>query len=245
VSAYYIATTGRTDEALAADAALLDLTECARRDRLMFARDRRDFVAAHALVRRTLSRYRPLVETEWAFEEGPFGKPSILEPLRGSPPLVFNLSHSHGMVACAVATAVELGIDVESVDRGGDDLKLAERYFAPSEVADLVALPAGDRRARFIELWVLKEAYIKAIGQGLSHPLASFAFELPGKDGLRFDAPTTEPAAQWHFALFAVGERHRLAIAVGSDEGTSSIDFALHNAGSDASGSVLLRRSSR
>jgi len=245
VSAYYIATTARTDATLAADAALLDRAECARRDRLMFARDRRDFVAAHALVRRTLSRHRALAETAWAFEVGRHGKPSIVEALRGSPPLVFNLSHTQGLVACAVGTAVELGIDVESVDRSANDLKLAERFFAPSEVADLLAQPASDRRMRFIELWVLKEAYIKAVGRGLSHSLASFAFELTGEHELRFTAPPGESAVRWHFALFAVDERYRLAMAVCACEDTASVDFALHNGDVDASSAVLLRRSSR
>jgi 4'-phosphopantetheinyl transferase len=245
VAAYYIATAARTDDALASDAALLDPAECARRDRLMFARDRRDFVTAHALVRRTLSRYRSVAEADWAFEAGPYGKPSIAEPLRGNPPLVFNLSHSHGIVACAVAMGVELGIDVESVDHSGDDLTLAERYFARSEVAGLMAQPAGNRRTRFIELWVLKEAYIKAVGRGLSHPLASFAFELTDDGGLHFEGPPAERAERWHFAMFAVGERYRLAIAVGCEEGTPAIDFALHNAGSDSTSSILLRRSSR
>lgn len=246
IGAYYLATAARSDEALAADAALLDAAECAKCDGLMFARDRRDFIAGHALVRRTLSRYSPVTETEWAFEVGPYGKPSIVERLRGSPPLVFNLSHTAGAVGCAIGTGVELGVDVESIDRGGNDLmKLAERYFARSEVAQLVEPPAGERCTRFVELWVLKEAYIKAVGRGLSHPLGSFAFELSGQEGLRFIAPPGESAARWQFALFAAGERYRLAIAVGVADGTPSVDFALDDAGPHASSGVLLRRSSR
>jgi 4'-phosphopantetheinyl transferase len=243
LAAYYVATAARTDEALAADAALLDPHERAKRDGLTFTDERRDYVAAHALVRRTLSRYRAVAETEWAFEVGPFGKPFIVERLIGSPPLMFNLSHTKGLVACAVGTAVELGIDVESLDHSGDDLKLAERYFAGSEVADLRARSAGERPTRFIELWVLKEAYIKAVGRGLSHPLPSFAFELTGEDGLRFTAPPGETAARWHFALFAAAERYRLAIALNGGESTASVDFALHNGGPGVSSGVLLRRS--
>ena len=78
----------------------------------------------------------------------------------------------------------------------------------------LDACDAAERPTRFIELWTLKEAYVKAIGHGLSHPLDRFGFAFDSERGIRFTAPPDEHAAQWTFALLAPSVRHRLAVAV-------------------------------
>lgn len=205
--------------ALGAMAAVLSAEERARRDRFVFDRDRRDFVAAHALARRMLARYAETSPEDWQFDTDTHGKPSVVAGQAGMPPLVFNLSHTHGLVACAVARGTSLGIDVERVDRMTMGPEIAARYFAAAEIRMLDAHAPEEYAGRFIELWTLKEAYIKAVGTGLAHPLDSFAFAFEGESGLRFAAPPGVAASDWQFLLAAPTANYRLAIAVSGSVG--------------------------
>jgi 4'-phosphopantetheinyl transferase len=193
--------------------ALLSPDELTRYLRFVFARDGRDYAAAHALLRTSLSRYAEIAPRAWAFRDEPGGKPSLVGATR-MPRLSFNLSHTHGLVACAVAAGADVGIDVESVDREVDD-RVAERFFSAAEIAGLRRCRSAALRAkRFFDLWTLKEAYIKAIGRGLSHPLDTIVFTVGDDDAITFTAPSEVDVASWSFRLFAPTDRHRLAIAV-------------------------------
>jgi 4'-phosphopantetheinyl transferase len=167
----------------------------------MFARDRRDFTAAHVLLRDVLSRYGGCAAQEWRFDEDANGKPCIAADQAGTSPVCFNLSHTRGLVACAVAEAADVGIDVEPVGNGIDGRAVAVRFFAPSEIRSLEASPREDYAARFVELWTLKESYVKALGAGLAHPLRSFAFSFEQVTGLEFSSVSGTTPAGWLFAL--------------------------------------------
>jgi len=82
------------------------------------------------------------------------------------------------MVACLIAPSQESGIDVENVERPGETIEVADRYFSCFESAALRALPVEAQHRRFFEYWTLKEAYIKARGLGLSLPLEQFSFHI-------------------------------------------------------------------
>lgn len=196
----------------------LSLEERARAARFVFARDRRDFAAAHALVRDMLSMHDDRPPAEWTFEAADQGKPRLPLSQAGAPPLAFNLSHTRGLVACGVARGVDLGVDVETIDPALDRRDIAARFFSPAENAGLAACPAHERPARFIELWTLKEAYVKAIGRGLMESLDAFGFSWDGAQGIRFDAPPGATPAQWTFALFAPTAHQRLAVAIRADD---------------------------
>lgn len=191
---------------------LLDAGERERRARFHFEKHRRQFLVSHALVRETLSRYAPVAPEAWRFESNEYGRPEIAD--RGLSWLRFNLTHTDGLAICAVARGVDVGVDVEGVDRAGQTVEIAERFFAPAEVAALLALPAERRRARFFELWTLKEAYIKARGAGLSIPLEKFAFALSaGAPPILATEPELrdEPRA-WRFASLRLSDRHLAAV---------------------------------
>jgi 4'-phosphopantetheinyl transferase len=207
--------TGALDEdTISAALNQLSLEERARQARFRFARDRRDFAVAHALLRRALSAQFQLPPDEWTFVSGTHGKPLLDASLAARTHLSFNLAHTDGLVACIVTRDQDVGIDVEAIDRHTDALELARRHFSPVEIADIEQCPEGARQIRFIEIWTLKEAYVKAVGDGLSCPLDTFGFVFDGPASLRFRSADAVESASWCFALFAPSDRHRLAVAV-------------------------------
>jgi 4'-phosphopantetheinyl transferase len=203
---------------------LLSVEERARADRFVFERDQRDFVAAHALLRAVLSHHGGLSTDRWEFESEAAGKPRLVR----QPELQFNIAHTRGLVACALSLVGPVGIDVETIDAGRDIESVAESNFAPSEVIELKACEEGIRRqSRFTELWTLKEAYLKALGAGLSRPLDEVAFHFPGAVDLRVTTQGNSNHAGWRFGLFVPLANYRLAVAVrvGTDFELSARDW--------------------
>jgi 4'-phosphopantetheinyl transferase len=193
---------------------LLNSEERERHRKFHFERNRRQYLVSHALVRLTLSRYAPVEPQAWSFVTNEYGCPRVAG--EGSGGLRFNLSHTDGMAMVAVARDVDVGVDVEDVFRAGEPVGLADRYFAPAEVADLQALEVAHQRERFFEYWTLKEAYIKARGMGLSLPLDQFAFELqPGvPPRIAFDPRLKDDPEAWQFSQLRPSSRHLAAVAV-------------------------------
>jgi 4'-phosphopantetheinyl transferase len=200
---------------------MLDDAERQRAARFVFARNRIEFVAAHALLRAALASAFGVPSQGWRFVAGAHGKPVAW--IGGAPaPLSFNLSHTTGMVGLAASAGSnrELGFDLENLARN-IDLKVADRYFTPQEVAWLAALPEAERRRGFLRLWTLKEAFIKATGKGLTQDLASFWFA-PSPPQIHFTPQLGEDAADWRFEqrildgafVAALGMRHHGPIAV-------------------------------
>jgi 4'-phosphopantetheinyl transferase len=191
---------------------LLAPGERARHDRFAFDKDRLQYLLGRALVRTTLSRYAAVAPAAWRFAADAHGKPLVQAP---QPPLRFNLSHTDGLVACVVAGALDVGVDVENVGRRCDVLGLARSCLAPDEFAHLERLPADCRPDAFFDFWTLKEAYVKARGLGLALPLKDFAFELRdgGQARVRFAVDEDDPA-RWQFVRLRPTNSHRLAVAV-------------------------------
>lgn len=195
----------------------LDQDERARAERFHFAVDRRDFIAAHALLRAQLTRRLDIPPREWRFARDANGKPGV-DPRLGAPEVAFNLSHTRGLVAVALASHGAIGVDVEEIDGAKADFAFAEAYFAPAEAELLRRTPAASRSTCFFRLWTLKEAYIKAIGAGLAAPLDSFAFTF---EPIRIDfGPGAKlDAIDWRFAILPTTDRHVLSVAVGRAAG--------------------------
>lgn len=169
----------------------LSVEERTRCDRFRFARDRRDYVVAHDLLRRSLG----------AFE-------------RRGPGPSFSLSHTRGFVACAIASGMPVGVDAERVDRSIAVDDLAEHCFGPPEVAALRRCPEPARAVLFVELWTLKEAFLKALGPGLTLDLDGASFELGDNGSIEFTPPHGIDERMWHFGVFAPSDSTRVAVAV-------------------------------
>jgi len=226
-----------------ADWNCLSPREQERAGRFHFERDRWRFIQAHSLVRQVLSRYAGLAPQDWQFTLNPWGKPFIA-PGQNPDPLFFNLSHAGGQVVCAVARFAALGVDVED-RIPTEFLTLARQFFTPEEVAWLVndavqatpdqpmglastpTLPGvgvspveiGLRiqapEQRFLALWTLKEAYVKALGTGLSTALDTFSFGMDalGAPRLTQAQAGVMPNTGWHFRHQPWGSGAWLALA--------------------------------
>ncbi|MEM7120950.1 MAG: 4'-phosphopantetheinyl transferase superfamily protein [Pseudomonadota bacterium] len=215
------------DQALA----LLDADEQRRYHAFRFDRDRRVFLAAHLLLRTRLSLYAPVAPGAWTFEKNAFGRPEVAGGLLEADGLRFNLSHTNGLVACAITRSADVGIDVESLSRPTPGLDIAERFFSPDEFAMLQKAPADEQHQLFFAIWTLKEAYIKARGMGLSLPLDQFAFDIDGLAvrGVRFRDEIKDNPKNWRFGVQSAGHQHLLAFAVRREDG-GNIQPVIHQA---------------
>ena len=160
-----------------------DEQERARRYRGERLRER--FIVGRGILRMLLSRYVGRPPARLCFAYGARGKPA-LAPAEGSD-LRFNVSHSDDLALYAFARGRDVGVDVERLRELPRAEQIAERFFSTEETAALKAEPAERRVEAFFTCWTRKEAYIKARGDGLAHPLDQFAVSLvPG-----------EPARLW------------------------------------------------
>jgi len=191
----------------------LSVEERARCDRLHFEADRRDFTIAHDLLRRALSKYADVQPIDWRFVTDNYGKPSIESVDPQVRALSFSLSHTRGCVACAIASGVPLGVDVQRTDQSRCIQEIADRHFSEKEAAWLRQCSDELRIIRFAELWALKEAFLKAIGVGLSGSLACVSFRFDEHACIEVSGPTTFESHRWHFALFEPVYNVRLGIA--------------------------------
>jgi len=130
-----------------------------------------------------------------------------------------------------------VGVDVEYTRRQCRALAVAARYFSASEVADLRGLAADQQRARFFDLWTLKEAYIKACGMGLAIPLGSFSFDFSAPEiRIAFDERREDRAELWRFWRLPLRDAHQLALALGC--GASPQDITIEGYRMHADGQV-------
>lgn len=156
-------------------AATLSSEERSRANRFHFVHHRRRFTVAHAALRMILARYLDCQPADIRFRLGDRGKP-VLD--QGFPRLHFNLSHSADGALLGLSSRHELGIDLERIRPMTDATALARRFFAAGEIADLLQLPPCEQSLAFFRCWTRKEAYIKAIGEGLACPLDRFRVSL-------------------------------------------------------------------
>jgi 4'-phosphopantetheinyl transferase len=157
---------------------LLSLDEQERASRFHFDEHRNRFIVGRALLRMILGTCIGAEPASLEFEYGPQGKPS----LAGEERVSFNYSGSNDSAMYAVGVGSDLGVDLEHIRPLDDMTQIAERFFSAAEHRELLALPECDRAKAFFDCWTRKEAFVKAVGEGLSHPLDRFQVTLrPGQ----------------------------------------------------------------
>lgn len=214
----WLAKLDQPEEILRGALSSLSPDERQRAERFRFRKDRDHFIIARGTLRAILARYLQLEPRALRFDYSRYGKPALAQGTHVSPrvPLHFNLSHSHELALFAFALNREVGLDLEFIrdDFAGEEI--AGRFFSRREVEMLCALPSHLRGVGFFNCWTRKEAYIKAIGEGLSMPLDQFDVSLaPGEPAALLRTLRDESeASRWSLKELKPGAGYAAAIAV-------------------------------
>jgi len=200
---------------------LLSNEERYRAERFRFQDGRTEYIVSRGTLRVLLAAYQGTAADQLQFAYSEFGRPRLAD--NGPKTIEFNISHSSGLALLAFARHRRIGIDIEAVRTNFDPTEIAENYFSQSERTTLRDLPPDLRHQAFFRCWTRKEAFIKALGEGLSHPLDAFDVSLaPGETAsLIATRPNNLEAAHWMLGDVAVPDGYLAALAFELDSNPS------------------------
>jgi 4'-phosphopantetheinyl transferase len=194
---------------------VLEPGETARAARFRFDHLQRSFILSRGALRVLLGRYLEISPGGVQFRYGPKGKPSLASP----GPLQFNASHSGALALFAFTLEREIGVDVEHIRALPDMQQIASRFFCAEEAEELSLIPTDQRERAFFSCWTRKEAYVKAVGEGLSAPLDSFRVTLRPGEPARFIHVAHDTAAADAWMLHNVEPASHYVAALAYQDG--------------------------
>jgi len=190
-------------------AAVLSDDERQRASQFRFLRDSHRYIVRRGRLRELLARDLGCLPRQVPLSCNRFGKPRI-----DGADIDFNLSHSAGLALYVIAHQLDIGCDIEWRVPGLVGPAVAELFFSPLEVTTLAGLPLEQRDEAFFNCWTRKEAYLKALGLGLSIPLDSFAVSLaPGEPAALLQSRHESDVGRWSLASFAPAPGLHVAVA--------------------------------
>ena len=175
----------------------------------------REYIITRGLLRQVLAKMTGLDIAGVEFDYGEHGKPSLRSNTGGGS-IVFNVSHSHGIILVALTMGGRLGVDLERIRPDVAWRSLAEHYFSGAECRLLEKYPQDTRLKAFFTCWVRKEAFVKALGAGISYGLKEFEVSTdPNEDHatLTMRRPD-EASARWLIKNIPVPGNHVAALAL-------------------------------
>lgn len=196
---------------------LLSAQELDRADRFALGRERRRFIVARATLRCMLGQRLQIRPEQVELVYGKRGKPALAPGLASSS-LRFNVSHHREFAIYAFTSGREVGIDIEEVRHLPDADDIADFIFSPHEREMYNALDARDKARGFFNCWTRKEAFIKALGAGLSYPLGSFDVSLAPDEPAQFLQIRGAPDRGCGWRLHAFEPRPGLVAAVAAPQ---------------------------
>lgn len=191
-----------------------------RAQRFHFDKHRNRYVASRAMLRMLIAGQIGLKPAAVQFQYTKYGKPYLARgvdpPASPVADLHFNVSHSEGYAAFVLAGGRKVGVDVERIRNDFNVMDLAERFFSASEKEALRRIPEASAAEAFFRCWTRKESYIKAIGEGLSHPLDQFdvSLEPDPENALVGTRPNANVSELWMIQPFATEAGFVGAVAV-------------------------------
>jgi 4'-phosphopantetheinyl transferase len=194
---------------------ILSADELLRAGRFRFERDQKRFIAARGILRMILGRYLGESPHKIHFEYTSKGKP-VLANNPGYDTLHFNLSHSDALALYAVTRGRNIGIDIERVRDDVAVEQIAQKFFSQDEISSLERIHKHKRNELFFKYWTRKEAYLKAMGEGISFPMEQIDVSLISE---RVLSPVIFPgdktgSPRWFVQDLFPGRGYAAAIAV-------------------------------
>ena len=193
----------------------LSADEQARAERFHFEVHRHRFIIGRGLLRWLNGRYLQIPPQDIQFTYNKYDKPALVN----EPALQFNVSHSHEGLLVGFVWDTAIGVDIEYIRTmdGIDDI--ARRYFSPVENAAYMSVAEHEKPDTFFNCWTRKEAFIKAVGEGLSFPLDEFVVSLlPGEPARLLNVRGSErEAARWSMLTLDPFPGYRGALIVESE----------------------------
>jgi 4'-phosphopantetheinyl transferase len=160
---------------------VLSEDELEKADRFIFEKDREAYVVTRSRLRVILGTYLNRSPSDLVFRYGEQGKPYLRQ---NSECIQFNVSHSKDYALVAITRGCSIGVDIEYVNPEIDFESLAKSFFSEEEYESMSQLPCQiEKLEAFYHCWTRKEAFIKAVGKGLSYSLKDFVVPI---------APNTE-----------------------------------------------------
>lgn len=186
-------------EQLSALQAVLSATEASRANRFRFWRHQRRYIAGRGILRILLGHYLDQAPKDVQISYSKYSKPFLVQN-----DLQFNISHSQDTALFAFCMRAEIGVDLEEIRPISDAEGIAERFFAPTEFSRFRALDDGQKDEAFFACWTRKEAFIKAVGDGLSFPLGDFDVCFDPSQAARVNSIRGSEAEAASWSLFAL-----------------------------------------
>ncbi len=177
-------------------AGVLSEDEHRRAERFRAGSLRNRYIAGRGTLRTLLGRYLRTAPASVSLGYQAHGKPELGPPWKAYG-LEFNVSHSHELAVCAFTRGSQIGVDVECIRPMPNAAALLERFFSSQEVQEWQQMPAERQLRAFFQGWTRKEAWLKAVGSGLSFPLNQFCVTLDGPARVLSIRGDTGEAAQW------------------------------------------------
>ena len=192
--------------------------EISRAGRFYREKDKMRFIVGRGLLRVLLARYLNVRPGDIRFQYNRWGKPYLPPERHPSAPL-FNFSHSHGLALCALSTDRMVGVDIERVRPLAEYSAIAERFFSVQEIEAIAAHPESMRQRAFFSCWTQKEAYVKALGQGISIPLNRFDVSVgsPVTTSVTNESCGFPETTRWSLRELNLGADYVGAVAVEGD----------------------------
>jgi len=202
-------------EGNSAQQAWLSPDEYLRAGRVRSETARRQFITVRCALRGILALYTGRHPGDIRLCYGPYGKPELAAAPHVSG-LCFNVSHSGTLALCAVTCGRRIGVDIEHVCLPPSADAIVDRVFTPRERKEYYSAPAHERPSVFFKVWTLKEAFVKAVGEGLNRPLsqAEFALDPHGRPSLQAVRGSEPEARTWSAVQITPGPEYMAAVIV-------------------------------
>ena len=164
IQVYYTASVLNFVSRLSEYQTTLDKDELAIAERFKFAELKTRYIISHGILRQLLAKQINKSAAEIHIAKTEFGKPFLPD----YPELSFNMSHSGDILAVAISSKCQIGIDVERYKNRHNWEGLVKKCFAREEADYWYSLDKAERSRAFYQFWVKKEALVKAVGKGIT-----------------------------------------------------------------------------